>query len=60
MFENTSTEMEQVLAAMREARDIEDLDMNTYEQEGFRTLYSQARRYMLAYERLAEESLEDQ
>lgn len=60
MFENTSTEMEQVLDAMREARSLDDLDLNTYEQEGFHTLYNQAKFFIRAYERLTEESLEDQ
>jgi len=60
MFENTSIEMDQVLEAMLEARDIEDLDMNTYEQLAFHDLYNQAKRYISMYERLAEESLENQ
>ena len=60
MFENTSAEMEQVLDAMREARDIEDLDMNTYEQLAFHVLYNQAKFFVRTYERLAENSPENQ
>jgi len=58
MFENTSAEMDQVLDAMREARDIEDLDMSTYEQLAFHDLYDQAKFFVRAYERLAENSRE--
>lgn len=60
MFENTSAEMEQVLNAMREARSMDDLDLNTYEQEGFHALYNQAKFFIRAYERLAEKSLENE
>ena len=59
MFENTSIEMDQVLEAMREARDINDLDMNTYEQLAFHDLYNQAQRFIRAYERLTENSREN-
>jgi len=35
MFENTIQDMRQVLAAMRKARNIEDLDLNSYELVAF-------------------------
>jgi hypothetical protein len=55
MFENTASDMNQVLEAMREASDIEELDLNEYEQEGFRDLYAYAKQYIAQYERLAGE-----
>lgn len=60
MFENTSAEMEQVLTAMRKARDIEDLDLNKYEYLSFHDLYNQAKFFIRAYERLTEKSLENE
>jgi len=53
MFENTSGEMNQVLNKMSDARDIEDLDMNEYEQRAFRAMYEQCKEYIVRYEELA-------
>ena len=59
MFENTSGEMSQVLNKMRDARDIDDLDMNEYEQRAFRDLYEQCQEYIVRYRELAAEFIEE-
>jgi len=59
MFENTSGEMSQVLNKMRDARDIDDLDMNEYEQRAFRDLYEQCQEYIVRYRELATEFIEE-
>ncbi len=59
MFENTSGEMNQVLNKMRDARDIDDLDMNEYEQRAFRDLYEQCQEYIVRYRELATEFIEE-
>jgi len=58
-FENTSGEMSQVLNKMRDARDIDDLDMNEYEQRAFRDLYEQCQEYIVRYRELAAEFIEE-
>ena len=55
MFENTAGEMKQVVTAMREANDIEALDLNEYEQDAYRDLYEMCKRYVIEFERLSEE-----
>lgn len=52
MFENTAGELSQVVGAMENARDLDDLDLNSYEQDGFFTLYQLAKQYIRQYERL--------
>jgi hypothetical protein len=59
MFENTSTQMNQVLNKMSESYDIEDLDMNEYEQRAFRDLYEQCQEYVVRYRELATEFIEE-
>lgn len=59
MFENTSGEMSQVINKMRDARDIDDLDMNEYEQRAFRDLYEQCQKYIVRYRELAAEFIEE-
>lgn len=59
MFENTSGEMNQVLNKMSDARDIDDLDMNEYEQRAFRDLYEQCQEYIVRYRELAAEFIEE-
>ena len=59
MFENTSGEMSQVLNKMSDARDIDDLDMNEYEQRAFRDLYEQCQEYIVRYRELATEFIEE-
>ena len=59
MFENTSGEMNQVLNKMSDARDIDDLDMNEYEQRAFRDLYEQCQEYIMRYKDLAAEFIEE-
>ena len=58
-FENTSGEMNQVLIKMSDARDIDDLDMNEYEQRAFRDLYEQCQEYIVRYRELAAEFIEE-
>ena len=58
-FENTSGEMSQVLNKMSDARDIDDLDMNEYEQRAFRSLYEQCQEYIVRYRQLAAEFIEE-
>ncbi len=58
-FENTSGEMNQVINKMRDARDIDDLDMNEYEQRAFRDLYEQCQEYIVRYRELAAEFIEE-
>ena len=58
-FENTSGEMDQVLNKMSDARDIDDLDMNEYEQRSFRDLYEQCQEYITRYRELAAEFIEE-
>ena len=59
VFENTSGEMNQVLNKMSDARDIDDLDMNEYEQRAFRDLYEQCQEYIMRYKDLAAEFIEE-
>jgi hypothetical protein len=54
MFENTSIEMGQLLGAMEEAADVEDLDFNQYEQRAFDQLKSMCEEYLFQYNRLVE------
>jgi len=51
--------MNQVINKMRDARDIDDLDMNEYEQRAFRSLYEQCQEYIVRYRELAAEFIEE-
>ncbi len=44
---------------MRDARDIDDLDMNEYEQRAFRDLYEQCQEYIVRHRELAAEFIEE-
>jgi hypothetical protein len=47
MFENTSSEMNQVLNKMEDAiQDGVGLDLNEYEKRAYQTLYSQCKEYV--------------
>ena len=59
VFENTSGDMNQCLNKMSEARVIDDLDMNEYEQRAFRDLYVQCQEYIALYRELAAEFIEE-
>ena len=59
MFENTSSGMNQVLNKMSESSNIDDLDMNEYEQRSFRDLYEQCQEYITRYRELAAEFIEE-
>ena len=52
MFENTKTEMYQVVTAMREAFDFQDLDLNQYEEAAASGLAVLCRAYLAQYTRL--------
>jgi len=59
MFENTSGNMNQVLNKMSESHNIDDLDMNEYEQRAFRSLYEQCQEYIARYRELAAEFIDE-
>ena len=59
VFENTSGDLGQCIDKMNEARDIDDLDMNEYEQFAFRKMYEQCKQYIELYEHLAAEFIEE-
>lgn len=59
VFENTSGDLGQCLYKMNEARDIDDLDMNEYEQRAFRDMYKQCQEYIVRYRELAAEFIEE-
>jgi hypothetical protein len=52
MFENTQLEMSQVVTAMREAFDIDDLDLNEHEMAAAPGLAVLCRAYLAQYTRL--------
>ncbi len=60
MFENTSNDLNQCVNAMREATDLEDLDLNEYEQEGFRALYKLSKDYIELYKMLTVNDFEEE
>ena len=59
MFENTSNELNQCVTAMREAQDLDDLDLNEYEQDGFRDLHFLCISYLENFKRLTVKEFED-
>ena len=59
MFENTSIEMNQCIGNMIEAGTIDDLDLNEYEQDAFRLMYDMCKRYVVEFERLSEEFIDE-
>lgn len=59
MFENTSTEMNQVLYKMSESHDIDELNLNEYEQRAFRDLYDQCKEYIQRYRELAADFIDE-
>ena len=52
MFENTAGDLSQVVDAMYEAREIDDLDLGYHEKEGFEALYRLCKAYIKEYERI--------
>lgn len=52
MFENTTLEMNQILATMDEAESMDELDLNSYEQEAFSRLVKQCQKFLDEAERL--------
>lgn len=52
MFENTETELQQVVDAMSEATTLRDLDLNSYEHEAFMRMFRLARNFLAEHERL--------
>ena len=57
-FEGTANDLGQCIAMMEDARDIDELDMNEYEQVAFKMLYKLSKAYIKHYERLSEEFLD--
>lgn len=58
-FENTSNDLGQCLDAMEEANSIDDLDLNQYEQDAFRSMYDMCKQYVEEYKRLAAEFIDE-
>lgn len=54
MFENSATELDQVVDAMTEACNWEDLDLNEYEQHAKERLYDLCKAYIKQYNWLEE------
>lgn len=59
MFENTEVELSQCVTSMLDANDIDELDLNEYEQVAFRRMYDLCQTYINTYERLAAEFIEE-
>ena len=51
-FENTLSDLEQVVDAMENAETISDLDMNEYELRAFHAMWRVARNFLAEHERL--------
>ena len=58
-FENTEIDMSQCVTAMLDANNIDDLDMNEYEQVAFRRLYDLCQTYCERYRDLAAEFIDE-
>ena len=52
MFENTLTEMNQLVDAMNDAETLADLDLNSYEERAFHEMFRVAREFLAEHERL--------
>ena len=52
MFENTEIELANCVEAMEQVSSIEDLDMSSYEELAFRTLWRTCREFLAEHERL--------
>lgn len=52
MFENTETELTQVVDSMSSAKSLSDLDLNDYEHEAFLRMWSLSRQFLAEHERL--------
>ena len=52
MFENTEIELGQCVNAMEEAQSLEELDLNEYEMQAFRRMWSLCREFLAEHERL--------
>jgi hypothetical protein len=59
MFENTESEMSQVVSNMTESNTWEDLDLNSYEDASKESLYVLCKRYIKEFERLNSASNSD-
>lgn len=55
MFENTASDLSQVVEAMYEAKSKEELELNSYEKEGFQALYRLCKEYVREYDRMKED-----
>lgn len=60
MFENTSGAMKQVVRAMEESDDLEDLDLSSTEQTSYMRLKSLCEEFLLQVERLEYSDDEDE
>lgn len=52
MFENTETEMGQLVDAMTEANSLDELDLNEYEKAAFMRMWRLCRDFLAEHERL--------
>ncbi len=57
-FENTSIDLSQCVTAMENARDVDGLDLNSYEQDAYLEMYALCKAYISEFERIEEESME--
>lgn len=60
MFENTMNDLHQCVRTMQEASDLEDLNLNEYEQIGFRELYKLSKEYIEFYKMLTVNDFEEE
>jgi len=59
MFENTEVDLSRCVTKMMDACDIDELDLNEYEQVAFRRMYDLCKNYMGLYEQLAADFIEE-
>lgn len=52
MFENTASEMSQCVEAMKDSKSVLDLELNEYEEEGYRAMYQLSKEFIANYKRL--------
>ena len=52
MFENTSQDLNECVAAMEDAETLDDIDMNDYEKRAFYHMFHLCRQFLAEHERL--------
>jgi hypothetical protein len=59
MFENTTIEMSQIIDAMQDARSFRSLRLNEYEQDAYKVLYRQCKKFIELHDDLPVGSYDD-